>query len=112
MLGPSELDLDHPDDGEDGGADGAAIVAGANPFERGAEGLLVAGKFNLACGDVILYLRHMQLFSSGPRFPPGAFCFWIWNCCYARFTVVSALPRRTRNLLEPLLGATAGRLSR
>jgi hypothetical protein len=74
MCEPSELGLDHAYDGEDGSADSAAIVASANPLERGAEGLLVVGKLSLARGGAIEYLVHWSEPSICPRFG-GAF-FW------------------------------------
>jgi hypothetical protein len=48
MLAPGDLRLEHAYDGKDGRADGAAIMTGANPLERGAKGLLVRGKLSLA----------------------------------------------------------------
>src|SRR5205809_7706182 len=58
-------------------------MTGANPGERGAEGLLVRGKLSLAWGDVILYLRHAY-FSCWPRFAPGPFSFE--NCGSGRLS--------------------------
>jgi hypothetical protein len=37
---------------------GAAIVTGADPSERSAEGLLVGGKVSIACGRAVGYLFH------------------------------------------------------
>jgi hypothetical protein len=82
MLAPSDLGLEHSDDGEDGGADGAGIMTGADPFERGAEGLLVAGKVSIAYGGAGVRCIHDQGSSIGPA-SAGPF-FVVANCCYAR----------------------------
>jgi hypothetical protein len=111
MREPSELGLDHPDDGGGAWWQRAAIVAGANPFERGAKGLLVGRKLSIVRGGAFVYFVHVQLFSSGPRFAPGAFCFWIWNCCYrslrnyrARLLVAAGARQPSKKLAQVVIG--------
>jgi hypothetical protein len=75
---------------------GAGAVEHVNPFERLPQRRFVRWKLSVARGGAIGYLKH-ALFSSGPRFAPGAFCFW--NCCCGRLSC----RRRVESLLDECL---------
>jgi hypothetical protein len=73
MFEPSELSLDHFEDGGDAGGHRAGVVAGADPLERGAQRLL--GKFNIACGGRSrVSVPSFSTFNL-PRFGGAFFCW-------------------------------------